>query len=63
MKNVHFQWETDRERLARFMKIPARRKLEWLLEMNRFNVLQSRKTRSIRKRLRNMVRSVPARHP
>ena len=30
------KWESERERLIRFMKIPARKKLEWLYEMNRF---------------------------
>jgi len=31
-----FNWETDRERLLRFMKISPQKKLEWLLEMNKF---------------------------
>lgn len=31
-----FSWETDKERLLKFMKIPPKKKLEWLLEMNKF---------------------------
>lgn len=31
-----FEWETEEERLLRFMKIPAKKKLEWLRQMNEF---------------------------
>jgi len=31
-----FSWETEDKRLLRFMKIRPKRKLEWLLEMNKF---------------------------
>jgi len=31
-----FQWESEKERLSRFMKIPAKKKLEWLYEMKEF---------------------------
>lgn len=27
-------WESERERLLRFMKIPPKKKLEWLYEIN-----------------------------
>ena len=30
------KWESEEERLLRLMKIPARKKLEWLYEMNKF---------------------------
>jgi hypothetical protein len=33
---MKFDWESDEERLARFMKIPAKKKLEWLWQMNKF---------------------------
>ena len=31
-----FAWERDEERLLRFMKIPPRKKLEWLTKMHEF---------------------------
>ncbi|HLF18656.1 MAG TPA: four helix bundle protein [Candidatus Omnitrophota bacterium] len=33
-----WSWETDEERLLRFMKIPVKRKLEWLHEIHQINV-------------------------
>jgi len=30
------RWETEEEKLLRFMKIPAKKKLEWLYEINKF---------------------------
>ncbi len=48
-----FQWESEEERLLRFMKIPPKKKLEWLRQMNEFMVrCSSRKTRLIRWKLR-----------
>lgn len=31
-----YKWETEKERLLRFMRIPPRKKLEWLLQMHEF---------------------------
>ena len=30
------RWETEEERLVRFMQIPPKKKLEWLYEMQKF---------------------------
>ena len=31
-------WESKKERLSRFMKIPAKKKLEWLQAMHEFSL-------------------------
>lgn len=31
---MRFKWESDEDRLKRYMKIPAKKKLEWLREMH-----------------------------
>ena len=50
-----FEWETEEERLLRFMKIPPKKKLEWLQKMNEFMVkCSSKRTKSIRWKLRGM---------
>lgn len=50
-----FEWETEEERLLRFMKIPPKKKLEWLREMHEFMVkCSSKRTKSIRRKLREM---------
>jgi hypothetical protein len=50
-----FKWETKEERLLRFMKIPPKKKLEWLYQMNEFMLkFSSKRTKSIRKKLRQM---------
>jgi hypothetical protein len=50
-----FEWETEEERLSRFMKIPPKKKLEWLREMHEFMVkCSSKRTKSIRRKLREM---------
>lgn len=38
-----FKWESEESRLLRFMKIPAKRKLEWLWQMHEFIRLASTK--------------------
>lgn len=44
-----YRWETEEERLLRFMRIPAKKKLEWLYEMNVFsNKFSSKKTKEVR---------------
>ena len=47
------KWESEEERLLRFMGIPAKKKLEWLLEMSEFlHRFSSRKQKRIRRKLR-----------
>lgn len=48
-----YKWETERERLIRFMRIPPIKKLEWLQQMNEFVFkFSSKKQRALRKKLR-----------
>lgn len=48
-----FKWESEEERLKRYMSIPARKKLELLQQMNEFAAkFSSKKTKAIRKKLR-----------
>ena len=50
-----FKWETEKERLLRFMKISPKKKLEWLRQMNDFIVKSSSKRdRLIRWKLREI---------
>jgi hypothetical protein len=50
-----FEWETEDERLLRFMKIPPKKKLEWLREMNEFMAkCSSKRTKSIRRKVREI---------
>lgn len=50
-----FEWETGEERLKRHMKIPAKKKLEWLQQMHELVVKSSSKrTMKIRWKLREM---------
>jgi hypothetical protein len=50
-----FIWETDKERLLRFMRIPARKKLEWLYQINEFiHKFSSKKQEKIRQKLRRI---------
>lgn len=44
-----FKWETEEERLLKFMRIPAKKKLEWLYEMNKFTHKFSSKRQKLRK--------------
>ena len=37
---VNFGWESAEERLKRDMKIPPKKKLEWLREMNEFPAMK-----------------------
>ena len=46
-------WETDEERLLRFVKIPPKEKMEWLYRMNEFiNKYSSKQTAAIRRKIR-----------
>jgi len=50
-----FKWETEEERLLRLMKIPPKKKLEWLYRMNEFMAKYSSKHGMlIRQKLREM---------
>ncbi len=50
-----FKWESEEERLLRFMRIPARKKLEWLYEINKFmHKFSSPRQEKIRKKLRRI---------
>lgn len=50
-----FKWEKEEERLLRFMKIPPKKKLEWLRQMNEFIVkCSSKRTKLIRWKLRKI---------
>lgn len=48
-----FKWESQRERLLRFMKISPKKKLEWLREINEFTAkYSSKRSNLIRRKLR-----------
>jgi hypothetical protein len=48
-----YKWETDEERLTRFMKISPKKKMEWLRQMNEFvHKTSTKHTRAIRQKLR-----------
>ncbi|MBL7073200.1 MAG: hypothetical protein ISS33_05415 [Candidatus Omnitrophica bacterium] len=50
-----FKWETEEERLRRFMKIPPKKKLEWLSKMHEIVLKSSSKRdKAIRRKLREM---------
>jgi hypothetical protein len=50
-----FKWESEEERLTRFMKIPPKKKLEWLRQMNEFMLKYSSKhSKLIRWKLRKI---------
>lgn len=38
-----FDWETEEEKLLRYMKVPPEKKLEWLRKMHEFTVKASSK--------------------
>ena len=49
-----FEWESEKERLLKFMKIPPKKKLEWLRQMNEFIVKYSSKEANlVRQKLRD----------
>lgn len=48
-----FKWEKEEERLLKFMRIPPKKKLEWLFQMNEFlHRFSSKKQERIRQELR-----------
>lgn len=51
-----FNWPTEEERLRKYMKIPAKKKLEWLRQMHEFTVkAYSKRDRRIYWKLRNII--------
>ncbi|MCG2711950.1 MAG: hypothetical protein L6416_06465 [Candidatus Omnitrophica bacterium] len=50
-----FTWESEKDRLKKFMKIPPKQKLEWLYQMHLF-ILKSSSKRglALRRKLRQM---------
>ena len=50
---MKFGWESEKERLLKYMKMPLKAKLEWLEEMNEFFYkFSSKKTKLIRRKLK-----------
>ena len=49
---MKFRWESEKERLIRFMKIPPKAKLEWLRQMNDFTAQLPYQIRQIQFKLR-----------
>ncbi len=49
-------WETEKERLLRLMKIPAKRKLEWLREMNELKRHLPKSRQRLRRKLSELTR-------
>ena len=50
-----FKWETCEERVRRFMKMPAKKKLEWLQDMSEFTKrCDTQERRKIRLKLREL---------
>ena len=42
---MNFEWESEKERIARYMKISPKKKLEWLEQMRKFMLKFSSKQR------------------
>jgi len=52
---MSFKWESEKERLARFINIPPKKKLEWLRQMNEFILkYSSKRSKLIRWKLREI---------
>jgi len=51
---VIFKWESEEERLLKFMRIPPKKKLEWLRQMKEFLCkVSTKRQRDIYQRLRD----------
>jgi hypothetical protein len=49
------KWESEEERLLKFMKIPAKKKLEWLYQMHQFiNKFYSKRKKKFFQKLRGI---------
>lgn len=51
-KIEEFGWETEEERLKKFMKIPPKKKMEWLYEMHQFLLSLPKSNQRLRLKLR-----------
>ena len=52
---MNFKWENEEERLLKLMKIPPKKKLEWLRQMNEFIVkCSSKRSKLLRWKLRKI---------
>ena len=52
---MNFDWESEEEKLLRYMKIPAHKKMEWLRQMHEFIVkTSSKQTLALRQKLREI---------
>ena len=49
-----FKWETQKERILRFMRISPKKKLEWLQEMQEFTATTSSRAQTLRRKLREI---------
>jgi len=62
-----YEWETKKERVLKFMKIPPKHKLEWLQDMHDFVVQASSeedlKLRWKLRKIRFIARWEPSRDP
>ncbi len=53
-----FQWETEKEKLLRFMKVTPKKKMEWLYQMHEFlRKASTKRQRDIFQRLREIRQS------
>lgn len=52
---MNFKWETEEERLRKFMRISPQKKLEWLYQINEFiHKFSSKRQEKIRQKLRRI---------
>lgn len=56
---MKFGWESEEERLKRFMKIPPKKKLEWLRQMNELARSLPKSNQKIRWELRKSRSRIP----
>ncbi len=54
---MNFNWESEKEKVFRWMQVPAKKKLEWLLEMNEFS---QKYTPPQNKKIRRKLRALPS---
>lgn len=51
-----FKWETEKEKLLKYMRMPAKKKMELLNELHKFTFkFSSKNTRKLRQKLREML--------
>ena len=50
---MSFGEETDKERILRYMKVPAKKKLEWLCQMHKLISMLPKEKRSLIRKLRD----------